>query len=55
MLTATETLLASVGSATLVMAGIRTMSLLLACRRQTPAWLRRRLGLKEGTSVRVYL
>ncbi|HXJ22751.1 MAG TPA: hypothetical protein VMT03_21215 [Polyangia bacterium] len=43
-----EALLASVGSATLMMVGIRTMSLLVACRRRTPAWLRRRLGLKEG-------
>ncbi len=43
-----ETLLASVGSAALMMAGIRTISLLLAYRRRQPAWLRRRLGLKEG-------
>ncbi len=43
-----ETLLASIGSAALTMAGIRTISLLLAYRQTTPAWLRRRLGLKEG-------
>lgn len=40
-----ETLLASVGSAALTVAGIRTIGLLLAAHRAPPAWLRRRLGI----------
>jgi hypothetical protein len=42
-----ETALAAVGSATLTVAGLRTIGLLLAARRTTPSWLRRRLGLTE--------